>query len=278
MAAVTKSDAARVLPILKMRVGVAVAGAGFRELTGASLVDHTSGSRSTSQVPTFRGPGAVSGAKSVENVTFDLAAVQPHIAVMDDLRRADSQRLNVRVRMDIYSRVIRDPAAAPTVQVAIPTAGNIQAIADGGKLTITGSPNEAITPLFENDEILVGDILHFGEINNPGAGDAYIINTIKVDDDTGKLDGAGTGVWVTNADGSDAMAKAAAPQAGFRTAGWRQEFADSVNQLGSIQGDASGSPSLSSGVVFTPHALLPSPIILFGKQGDDEAAMGAPVW
>ena len=269
MVAITKSDATRVLPVLKMRVGVAVDGAGFRELTGASLVDHTSGSRSVNQVPTFRGPGAVTGAKSVENVTFDLAAVQPHLGVMADLDRADRQQLNVRVRMDIYSRELFTPATTARAAIAVPSATDTQLAAKGGKVTFSAAGSDEINTLFANDEVMIGDILQIG-----GTADAnsYIVNRVEVDDETGTfLDSGGTatgGVWVTTYTGGAVSMLPATAINKIRTAGWRQEFAGTVNQFGSIQGDASGSPSLSSGVVFTPHALLPRPTVLLVGEGE----------
>ena len=277
MAKVTKSDAARVLPVLKMRVGVAVAGAGFRELTGASLVDHTSGSRSVSQVPTLRGPGAVPGAKSVENVTFDLAAVQPHLAVMDDLDRADRNQLNLRVRMDIYSRVIRVAGTATASIAQVAANAEPQDEADGAVVSFPVGEDDLLS-MFTNDEILVGDILQVGATDaaRRTRANSYIVNRIEADDETGEVE-AGD-VYATKLDGSKVDGAVAAAIVAVRTAGWRQEFAGTVNQFGSIQGDASGSPSLSSGVVFTPHALLPRPIVLLGKEGDTAALMGAPIW
>ena len=182
----TRSDNTRVLPVLKMRVGVAVDGAGFRELTGASLVDHTAGSRSVNQVPTFRGPGAVTGAKTVENVTFDLAAVQPHLAVMDDLDRADRNQLNVRVRMDIYSRNILayNATSGPAVTATVPTTAD--AIAKGGPLSAIAAD---LLTLFNNNEIQVGDIIQTGP--DPASQSAmvaanyFVVNRIEEGDGEG---------------------------------------------------------------------------------------------
>ena len=271
MAAVTKSDASRVLPVHKMRVGVGVAGKFYRELTGASLVDHTSGSRSVTQTPTFRGPGVSTGAKSIEPVTFNLAAVQPHIAAMVDLDRADRQRQLVNVRMDIYSRVIQavPSGATPTIAVAVPTANNAEAAAKGGEITIAGDGTGGVNyaNMFLSDTIMVGDVIDYtaARTSATAVADAmaYVVNRIEVDDETGALGD----IFVTAHDGGDA-AMHAAGKATIRTGGWRMEFTGEIEQFGSISGDASGAPSLSSGVMFRPQSLLPRSQLILVDEGN----------
>ena len=268
MAVVRKSDATRVLPVLGMLVEVAVDGGEYQELRGASLVDHTSGSRSVNQVATLRGPGAVVGAKTVENVTFDLAAVNPSLKVMDDLARADLGQLNCRVRMSIYSRRIIRPAvnSGAGVSIAAP-AGTTEAW--GGKVTLPDN----LVELFDTNEILMSDLIQLKDGGPPDADDeTWIVNVVAVVEATNKITGeADAGVYVTKFDRSPATVEAAAGTNQFaaRTAGWRQQFSGLVNQFGSIQGDASGSPSLSSGVVFTPHALLSQASILRLTEGGE---------
>lgn len=274
MAAVRKSDATRVLPVLGMLVECNVAGEGFQELKGASLVDHTSGSRSVNQVATFRGPGATVGAKTIENVTFDLAAVNPGLKIMEDLHRADEQGLNVSVRMSIYSRgLVAESAneAAGSFSVAAPAGDTADY---GGKVTFGGSNAGAVREMVDSNEIMVSDLLV--DAANDDA-KTYIVNAIIVDEDTDSIitgTEADRGVYVTKMDRS-AVGVAAAAAYAVRTAGWRQRFAGLVNQFGSIQGDASGSPSLSSGVVFTPHALLARPTILRLDEGAQVTADAA---
>ena len=270
---VRKSDATRVLPVLGMLVEVGVDGGPYQELRGASLVDHTAGSRSVSQVATFRGPGAVVGAKTVENVTFDLAAVNPDLPIMDDLDRADRQQLICRVRMSIFSRSILQPAADDGVALALPVAAasgikNLQN-AWGAKLTLPPKWRD----LVDSNEIQMSDLIQLK--NGPSDFDddeTYIVNVIAVDEDTNLITGsaasadaggsAEAGVYVKKFDKAQVTAAVAANSGNrfaARTGGWRQQFSGTVNQFGSIQGDASGSPSLSSGVVFTPPAYLSKP-------------------
>ena len=277
MALVRKSDATRVLPVIGMLVECNVAGEGWQELKGASLVDHTAGSRSVNQVATLRGPGATVGAKTIENVTFDLAAVNPGLQIMDDLNRADEGRLNVSVRMSIYSRVIQAAAAsqaAGSIAVAQPAAitGTDFTAKIGGRVTFAGTGStskEEVEALVDANEIMVSDLLAVGN----DAATTYIVNAILVDDVTDSITTSattGVGVYVTKMDRTEISASipAAGPYVA-RTAGWRQRFSGLVNQFGTIQGDASGSPSLSSGVVFTPHALLARPTILRETEGGD---------
>lgn len=264
---VRKSDATRVLPVLGMLVEVGVDGGPYQELRGASLVDHTAGSRSVSQVATFRGPGAVVGAKTVENVTFDLAAVNPDLPIMDDLDRADRQQLICRVRMSIFSRAILAPEVDGVVEIEARVAAasgiaNLQN-AWGSRLLLPQKWRD----LVDSNEIQMSDLVQI-KLGGPPSddGDTYIVNVIAVDEDTNLITGSGdseeAGVYVRKFDKSHlaaAVGKAPTNQFAARTGGWRQQFSGTVNQFGSIQGDAAGSPSLSSGVVFTPPAYLSKP-------------------
>lgn len=267
MALVRKSDATRVLPVLGMLVECNVAGEGWQELKGASLVDHTAGSRSVNQVATFRGPGATVGAKTIENVTFDLAAVNPGLKVMDDLNRADEGQLNVSVRMSIYSKELLAEAAnaaAGGIAVAAPAAIGTQFGTEiGGLVSFEGTNKSEVEALVDSNEIMVSDLI----VSSSGP---FIVNAILVDSVTDSITtgtATGKGVYVTRVDRVTVTAVSTAEEYSIRTAGWRQRFAGLVNQFGSIQGDASGSPSLSSGVVFTPHALLARPTILRVDEG-----------
>ena len=272
MAAVRKSDATRVLPVLGMLVECNVAGEGWQELKGASLVDHTSGSRSVSQTATFRGPGATVGAKTVENVTLDLAAVNPGLQIMDDLNRADEQQLNVSVRMSIYSKVIRRKAAsAATAAVAVPSDVANSPVTEkiGGKVTFAAAGSDEVIDMVDANEIMVSDLLVISGAGAASDANTFIVNAIIVDETTDSIRGAtaGVGVYVTRMNREAVAAVNPGVIFDARTAGWRQRFSALVNQFGSIQGDASGSPSLSSGVVFTPHALLARPTILRLDEG-----------
>ena len=269
MAAVTKSDASRVLPVLKMRVGVAVAGAGYQELTGASLVDHTSGSRSVTQTPTFRGPGVSTGAKTIEPVTFNLAAVQPHIAAMRGLDRADRQRQLVNVRMDIYSRVIQAaPSGVGATTVGI-TATTDDDMAKGGVVGFAAGTSTDYRGMVLADQIMVGDIIDYTAARAVATavadGQAYIVNRIEVDDQ----DGSYQNVYASDATGdTDIGADVPAAAVTIRTGGWRLDFTGEIEQFGSISGDASGAPSLSSGVMFRPQSLLPAPQLILVNEAE----------
>ena len=270
MALIRKRDATRVLPVLGMLIEVGVDGGPFQELKGASLVDIPSGQRSVNQVPTLRGPGATVGAKPVETGTFDLGAVNPNLKVMDDLDRADRQQLNVRVRMSIFSRNILAPVAAQTATVAAPSSGPPDTSAFGGAVTFVGEKEE-LEAMVDADEILVSDLIQIGGTDRDST---YIVNAILVDSETNSITtgaAAGKGVYLTDIDVSDATVVGAAATVGVRTAGWRQRFSGLVAQFGSISGDASGSPSLASGLMITPHALLGRPSVLITGENALEA-------
>ena len=267
MATIAKHSAVRLLDVLKARVGVNVAGEGWQELVGASLVSHDAGSRSVSQVPTFRGVGASVGAKTVEPVSFDLGAPAPNMKHMLDLGRADRERLNVQVRMDVYGGQLQPAAASAAVGgVTLAVPGAAPADIKGGVVTFvdasTGAEYKqaAMNLRFWNDEILRGDVIRIGSTN-------YVINLVEIDD-TKTGAGAIEAVYLTNEDGSAVAEIAAAAAYSIREPGARWQFNAEVQQFGSISGDASGGPNISSGVVFQPKALLADPILLTDGEGE----------
>ena len=264
---VSKSTASRTIEVLRSRPGVRVAGGDWMELTGASLISYNAGTRSVTQTPTFRGPGVSVGSKSIEGVTYDLAAVQPHLKVMGELDRADQQRLPVSVRHDFYGHEILATTTDSENKISIAAPGS-GASGKGGRVKFAGTKNEDVRNMFLNDEVLVGDLF---VINNA----TYIVNYVEYDSDAPKAlmeDGDTTKplprVYVTNADGSDANVIAEPNAASFslRVAGLRVEFGGQVEQFGSINGDASGSPSLASGVVFRPNSSLARPSLLLTDE------------
>ena len=256
---ITKSDATRPLPVLKARVGIQTpSSGGYLELTGASLVDHQSGSRSITQTPTFRGPSVSVGAKTVEAVTFNLANVQFDLPVMEELEKADRDRSIVQVRMDIYSKVLQPEPSGANPTIGITATVDAQK-AKGGVVTF-GAAADGIDyrGMVVADQILVGDVIDYTAARTAAAGNqladamAYIVNRIEVDPDDGSY---GT-VYATGSALArrDIAADVAAAKATIRAAGLRVAFSGEVEQLGSISGDAAGSPAIASGVMFRPQS------------------------
>ena len=276
MATVPKTNPPRVLDALKMKVGVRVpgSGAGYRILTGASVLDLPSGTRAVSQIPTFDGTATIAAAKSNENISFTLGVWQPHLPVHQDLARADANRLTVAGRMDIYAEEILKRAglgATKTIGItALPADPPETSVAKGYKLTGAGL-DDLKAEYFQTDLILVGDIISYAAAGaSPTQADSYIVSFIEEDDTTGEI----VDVYVTKADGS---ALAATPGGDVTAAaisaweaGWRQPFSGKVNELRSHAADASGSPQLSSTVSFTPQGKLPPEQVLYVELKDSD--------
>ena len=260
MAKVSKATAVREVSILKARVGVSF-GDEYFELTGASAVDHPAGTRSVEQIATLRGTATSVGAKSIEPVTFDLAAVQPHLPVMRQLAKADSEQSQVSVRIDVYSKELHNVSS----QTAVLVLEEADELRKGGAVTF--SPKADVEGLFLTDQVLVGDILVLNSKN-------YIVNYVEIENDP-TMAGYGTvaDVYVKTATGASIAAGDVVAAAAFslRTAGLRWQFGAKVEQFGMISADASGSPALTSGVVFRPNSQVAEPTVQIWEEGSTAA-------
>lgn len=262
MATVSKATATRSIEVLRSRPGVRVSGGPYMDMVGASLISYNAGTRSVNQKPTFRGPAISVGAKSVESVSFDLGAALPHLKYMVELEKADQQRLPISVRHDFYGHSLLEQTGAGITAAVAATLTTGTDPTKGGKVTFAGTND--VQNMFLNDEILVGDLLQIG---GTALSNTYIVNYVEYDEDSPK-DATEIGVYVTEADGSNPSADVSADTYSLRVAGLRVEFGGQVEQFGSINGDASGSPSLDSGVVFRPNsAILNQSLLLTDESG-----------
>ena len=289
MAMIPKTNPPRVLDALKMKVGVRVpggSGAGYRILTGASVLDLPSGTRAVSQIPTFDGTATIAAAKSNENISFSLGVWNPLLPVHQDLARADANRLTVAGRMDIYAEKVIEygkfavgglttKAAAGIGVAKLPDPATPERIAKGNLLT--GATPAALTALkdefFRTDLLIVGDIIQIAAASPTTratrAAASYIINYIEEDEETGDIGD----VFVTKMDGSvieNDETDIAADIIAAWEAGWRQPFSGKINELRSHAADASGSPQLSSSVSFTPQGKLPKEQPLYVELSESD--------
>ena len=286
MAMIPKTNPPRVLDALKMKVGIRVpggSGAGYRLLTGASVLDLPSGTRAVSQIPTFDGTATIAAAKSNENISFNLGVWQPHLAVHQDLARADANRLTVAGRMDIYAEEViphgtftvgggATKATAGIGVMKLPDPATPELIAKGNQLSGTGLA-ALKEEYIQTDLLIVGDVIRIAaaEPGTPAAKAlvSYILNYIEEDDQTGAIGN----VYVTKMDGSvieNDEADVAEDIISAWEAGWRQPFSGKVNELRSHAADASGSPQLSSAVSFTPQGKLPPEQVLYVELKDSD--------
>ena len=282
---IPKTNPPRPLDALKMKVGVRVPGAtginaaGYRLLTGASVLDLPSGTRPVSQIPTFDGTATIAAAKSNENITFNLGVWQPGLAVHQDLARADANRLTVAGRMDIYAEIILAHGALGQTKAekgvgitAVLDAADESEKAKGSKLT--GPGLDDVKEYARSDQLLVGDIIRIAaaEVLTTTAGLAaaraasYRVNFVEHDERTGEIED----IYVTNMDGTNVAANVDNEVISLWEAGWRQAFSGKVNELRSHAADASGSPQLSSVVSFTPQGKLPPEETLYVTLPDSD--------
>lgn len=263
--ATSKKGNVQIIPLHNMRIGAAVAGEWYQQLTGTSLFDYTAGTRPVQSAPSFQGPGVSIGSLDITSMTFDFGVFLPHLPIYRKLEKAYRKGNQlVAIRMDVYSQEIPAVPPAATVSVAAPAA-SVEAKAKGGVIT-TSSVD--LKKMFASNQIEVGDILQIGLLvgdttQSTMAPKSRIVNRIDVNDD-----GEYENVYVSNLDGSDATAIGTAASVKALTPGWRLDFNGYITQFGSLSGDSAGSPSLSSGMVVTPQAVIPSSIpALFTEEG-----------
>ena len=260
MANVSKSSNTRNIPLLKARIGAALAGKWYRELTGATLFDYQAGTRQPDSSATFRGPSVSLGGVDITSFSYDLIFL-PHLPLYRDLERANTQRSIVAMRHDVYSPLIPGiPDSGIMVGITAPTADQ-ESKAKGGLIAITGTNADTFKAMFASSQIDVGDLLQIG---GTAESNTYIINRIEVDEDTGKYGNA----YVNKLDGTDATTLAPAAISAARNPGWRLDYNGEVAQFGSVSGDAAGSTKLTSTMVMTPKELVATSIPLFIKESD----------
>ena len=257
-----------------LRIGVDPGGSqagAYQPVPGARAVSHQVAGRSVQQVTFFGDVAAEVGERSAEGFSVQLGNDLAHTRPFRGLQAADEAGRTVKVRMETYGQLLQGQpsGASPTVSVAVPTAGNAAAAAKGGLVTFTGDDDGALRRQFLTDEILIGDILLFGQADpstiTPAtdvADDTYIINRVEYNDEkprdpTDPL----FKVYVTALSGADAAVKAAA-KAAFLSCGFRREFTASVSEIGSFEADADN-PAVSSGLMLQPTTILspPDPIL-----------------
>ena len=245
----------------------------YQPIPGARAVSHQVGARSVQQVTFFGDTAAEVGERTAEGFSVELGNDLSHMRVFRGLQAADEAGRQVKVRMETYGQVLSaKPTTAPTVAIAVPTAGNAAAAAKGGEVTIAGAGADALKRQFLTDDILLGDVIWFGGTDadaiTPATdvttdGMAYLINRVEFDDeDPTNPNSSLFKVYATAWDGSDATVKAMTTAA-FLSAGSRREFSASVSEANSFSADADN-PSMSSGLMLQPTTILaPKQAILF---------------
>ena len=256
MAEVLKRDFFPEIPLDGMRVGIAIDGGPFRDVIGASLIQHTSGTRSSSQVHTFRGSTTVLGAKPIEGVGISLASVDPTLPIMQDIARADRLQQAIRCRADVYPQFERKRvAASATLQVAagkFPASDDAPGVERGASLTIAAAGSETVPDI---QELFLED-WRAGYFISIGADDSdantYRLAWVGVDEDSGAFMTA----RIVKLDGSRVSAPIGAGTFSVRRQGVRLDFSGKISQSGSFGGDISGDPNFSGELTVVPKSVL----------------------
>ena len=245
----------------------------YQPIPGARAVSHQVGARSVQQVTFFGDTAAEVGERTAEGFSIELGNDLSHMRVFRGLQAADEAGRQVKVRMETYGqRLVVRGATAPTVAVAVPTAGDAEAAAKGGVVTFGRTGAEDLKRQFLTDDILLGDVIWFGATSiSPAtdvtaAGSAFVINRVEYnDEDPTNAEDALFNVYVTAWNGGDVSSAVSAAVADFYSAGSRREFSASVSEINSFSADADN-PSVSSGLMLQPTTVLaPKQAILFSE-------------